>query len=138
MGISSKNQFGAAVTECESLAAKLELPNVKFLHMDARANNLPSNQFDEVHFHYVFSEPTVSREDLELISREAFRLLRGGGRVFASGEVTPSILLPEFRDLVCKKELERAGLVISVLERDPEGSTEEKLQEFIQKGPLIA
>ena len=68
-----------AVAGCSARAGQLGLGNVSFVCADARATHLPSASFDSIVAADLFEH--LYPEDSEAVAREAFRVLRPGGRL---------------------------------------------------------
>ena len=65
---------------------KGHIPNITISVMDARKLRFHSGFFDEVHMHYVMTDPSVRPEDMGQMLRETFRVLKKEGALIASGE----------------------------------------------------
>ena len=68
-----------AVAGCDARLGRLGLDNVSFVCADARATRLPPASFDSIVAADLFEH--LYPEDSEAVAREAFRVLRPGGRL---------------------------------------------------------
>lgn len=68
-----------AIAGCSARLGRLRLDNVSFVCADARATRLPPASFDSIVAADLFEH--LYPEDSEAVAREAFRVLRPGGRI---------------------------------------------------------
>lgn len=79
------------ILNAESAYRMLQPENVFLYRMDGRHLYFRDEVFDEVHMHYVVSQPDVSYLAAQAMTKEAYRVLIPGGHLIVTGEDTPTI-----------------------------------------------
>ncbi|HLD05770.1 MAG TPA: class I SAM-dependent methyltransferase [Candidatus Nanoarchaeia archaeon] len=76
--------------------------------MDARKLGFQSNVFDEVHMHYLVTQPEITQKDIVDMVQEAYRVLRPNGWLIATGEKRKSLLGRGSSEIEAREAIESA------------------------------
>lgn len=73
----------------------LKPSNIFLYHMSATDLGFRNKTFDEVHAHFFVTDPDIKISELECAAKEVRRVLKNGGSLIISGELQPSLGMPE-------------------------------------------
>lgn len=82
-----KQSWEAINKEYSENRREFNLKGAYLYRMAGEKLGFPDCIFDEVHFHFVATNPSISREEVHDIIAEARRVLKDKGKVIASGEM---------------------------------------------------